>query len=115
MQRFVGWLWNFDEPRHPVHATLLHAVQDHAVGDRESSERAGFSLERIRALLWLWWIPRGSRRQVRARAEMLMAEIDQTLAELQGIRDTSVHLVHCYAAFLRALDWILASSERVRR
>ena len=31
LQRFVGWLGNFDEIRRPVNAALVHAVQDQAV------------------------------------------------------------------------------------
>ena len=31
LQRFVGWLGNFDELRLPVNATPVHAVQDQAV------------------------------------------------------------------------------------
>ncbi len=31
LQRFVGWLGNFDELRRPVNAAPVHAVQDQAV------------------------------------------------------------------------------------
>lgn len=59
------------------------------------SRDLGFSLEQIRELLGLWQNRRRSSRQVRALAEAHIAEIDQKLAELQGIRATLAHLVHC--------------------
>lgn len=55
----------------------------------------GFSLEQIRELLGLWQNRLRSSRQVKALAEAHIAEIDQKLAELQGIRATLAHLVHC--------------------
>ena len=55
----------------------------------------GFSLERIRELLDLWQNRRRSSRQVRALAEAHIAEIDQRLSELKGVRATLAHLVHC--------------------
>jgi Cu(I)-responsive transcriptional regulator len=58
------------------------------------SRDLGFSLEQIRELLGLWQNRRRSSRQVRALAEAHIAEIDQKLAELQGIRATLAPLVH---------------------
>lgn len=55
----------------------------------------GFSLEQIRELLDLWQNRRRSSRQVKALAEAHIAQIDQKLVELQGVRSTLAHLVHC--------------------
>lgn len=59
------------------------------------SRDLGFSLEQIRELLGLRQDRRRSGRQIRALAEAHIAEIDRKLAELQGIRATLAHLVHC--------------------
>lgn len=55
----------------------------------------GFSLDQIRELLNLWQNRRRSSRQVKALASAHIAQIDQKLTELQGIRATLAHLVHC--------------------
>lgn len=55
----------------------------------------GFSLEQIRELLGLWQNRRRSSRQVKALAEAHIAELDAKLAELQQMRASLAHLVHC--------------------
>jgi MerR family copper efflux transcriptional regulator len=55
----------------------------------------GFSLEQVRELLDLWQNRRRSSRQVKALAEAHIAELDAKLADLQAMRATLAHLVHC--------------------
>lgn len=55
----------------------------------------GFSLEQIRALLGLWQNRRRPSRQVKALAEAHIAELDAKLRDLQAMKATLAHLVHC--------------------
>lgn len=55
----------------------------------------GFSIEQIRQLLGLWWDRRRPSRQVKALAQAHLAELDAKLAELQAMKSTLEHLVHC--------------------
>jgi Cu(I)-responsive transcriptional regulator len=59
------------------------------------SRDLGFSLEQIRELLGLWQNRRRSSRQVRALAEAHIEELDAKLRELQAMKATLAHLVHC--------------------
>jgi Cu(I)-responsive transcriptional regulator len=61
------------------------------------SRDLGFSLEQIRALLDLWQNRRRPSRQVKALAQAHLDEIDQKLRELQAMKATLAHLVHCCA------------------
>ncbi len=61
------------------------------------SRDLGFSLEQIRALLDLWQNRRRPSRQVKALAQTHLDEIDQKLRELQAMKATLAHLVHCCA------------------
>jgi Cu(I)-responsive transcriptional regulator len=61
------------------------------------SRDLGFSLEQIRALLDLWQNRRRPSRQVKALAQTHLDEIDQKLRELQAMKATLSHLVHCCA------------------
>ncbi|MFT3718476.1 Cu(I)-responsive transcriptional regulator [Pseudorhodoferax sp.] len=72
-------------------------------GDREiatlrfirHSRDLGFSLAQIRDLLDLWRDRKRPSRQVKALAEAHLAELDAKLAELQAVKATLEHLVHC--------------------
>lgn len=94
--------------RHYESIGLLPAAGRTEAGYRQYTERdlnmlrfirhsrdLGFSLEQIRELLDLWQNRRRSSRQVKALAEAHIAQIDQKLSELQGVRATLAHLVHC--------------------
>lgn len=59
------------------------------------SRDLGFSLEQIRELLGLWQNRRRSSRQVRALAQAHLEELNSKLRELQEMRATLEHLVHC--------------------
>lgn len=59
------------------------------------SRDLGFSLEQIRELLDLWQNRRRPSRQVKALAQAHLDEIDQKLRELQAMKATLSHLVHC--------------------
>ncbi len=61
------------------------------------SRDLGFSLEQIRELLDLWQNRRRSSRQVKALAQAHIAELDAKLTELQAMKATLEHLVHCCA------------------
>ena len=55
----------------------------------------GFSLEQIGELLDLWQNRKRSSRQVKALAQAHIAELDAKLKELEEMRSTLEHLVHC--------------------
>jgi MerR family copper efflux transcriptional regulator len=55
----------------------------------------GFSLEQIAELLALWQNRRRPSRQVKALAEAHIKELEQKLQELQAMKATLEHLVHC--------------------
>ena len=55
----------------------------------------GFSIEQIRELLGLWQNRRRPSRQVKALAQAHITELDAKLKELQAMRATLAHLVHC--------------------
>jgi len=59
------------------------------------SRDLGFSIEQIRELLGLWQNRRRPSRQVKALAEAHLKELDQKLQELQAMKSTLQHLVHC--------------------
>ena len=59
------------------------------------SRDLGFSIEQIRALLGLWQDRQRPSRQVKALAQAHLAELDAKLAELQAMKATLEHLVHC--------------------
>lgn len=61
------------------------------------SRDLGFSLEQIRALLDLWQNRRRPSRQVKALAQEHLDEIEKKLRELQAMKTTLSHLVHCCA------------------
>ena len=59
------------------------------------SRDLGFSIEQIRELLGLWQNRRRSSRQVKALAQAHIRELDAKLQELQTMKATLEHLVHC--------------------
>jgi Cu(I)-responsive transcriptional regulator len=59
------------------------------------SRDLGFSIEQIRALLGLWQDRKRPSRQVRALAQAHIEELDEKLKELQAMKATLEHLVHC--------------------
>ena len=59
------------------------------------SRDLGFSIEQIRALLGLWQDRRRPSREVKALAEEHIRELDEKLRELQAMKATLAHLVHC--------------------
>lgn len=59
------------------------------------SRDLGFSIEQIRELLNLWQNRQRASRQVKQLAQAHIAELDAKLNELQTIKATLEHLVHC--------------------
>ncbi|TXI24883.1 MAG: Cu(I)-responsive transcriptional regulator [Roseateles sp.] len=59
------------------------------------SRDLGFSIEQIRELLGLWQNRKRPSRQVRALAQAHIVELDEKLKELQTMKATLEHLVHC--------------------
>ena len=59
------------------------------------SRALGFSIEQIRDLLGLWHNRRRSSRQVKALAQAHIEELEAKLQELQSMKTTLEHLVHC--------------------
>jgi len=59
------------------------------------SRDLGFSIEQIRELLGLWQNRRRPSRQVKALAQAHIEELEDKLQELQAMKATLEHLVHC--------------------
>ena len=59
------------------------------------SRDLGFSIDQIRDLLGLWQNRRRPSRQVKALAQAHIEELDAKLQELQAMKATLEHLVHC--------------------
>jgi MerR family copper efflux transcriptional regulator len=59
------------------------------------SRDLGFSIEQIRELVGLWQNRRRPSRLVRELAQAHIEELDAKLAELQAMKATLAHLVHC--------------------
>jgi Cu(I)-responsive transcriptional regulator len=59
------------------------------------SRDLGFSIEQIRELLGLWHNRKRPSRLVKALAQAHIAELDDKLRELQAMKATLEHLVHC--------------------
>ena len=59
------------------------------------SRDLGFSIEQIRELLGLWQNRRRPSRQVKALAQAHIQELEIKLQELQTMKATLEHLVHC--------------------
>ena len=59
------------------------------------SRDLGFSIEQIRELLGLWHDRARPSRQVKALAQAHIRELDAKLAELQAMKSSLEHLVHC--------------------
>ena len=59
------------------------------------SRDLGFSIEQIQELLGLWQNRKRPSRQVRALAQAHIEELDAKLRELQAMKASLEHLVHC--------------------
>lgn len=59
------------------------------------SRDLGFSIEQIRELLGLWQNRKRPSRQVRSLAQAHLNELDEKLKELQAMKATLEHLIHC--------------------
>ena len=59
------------------------------------SRDLGFSIEQIRELLGLWQDRKRPSRQVRALAQAHIEELEEKLQDLQAMKATLEHLVHC--------------------
>jgi len=59
------------------------------------SRDLGFSIEQIRELLGLWHDRKRPSRLVRALAQAHIEELDEKLRELEAMKATLEHLVHC--------------------
>ena len=59
------------------------------------SRDLGFSIEQIGELLGLWQNSKRPSRQVKALAQAHIQELDEKLKELQAMKATLEHLVHC--------------------
>lgn len=59
------------------------------------SRDLGFSIEQIRELLGLWQNRERSSRQVKTLAQAHIDELEQKLRELEAMKATLEHLVHC--------------------
>ena len=59
------------------------------------SRDLGFSIEQIRELLGLWRNRTRPSRQVKSLAQAHIQELDAKLKELQAMKSTLEHLVHC--------------------
>lgn len=59
------------------------------------SRDLGFSIEQIRELLGLWQNRKRPSRQVKALAQAHIQELEEKLQELQAMKSTLEHLVHC--------------------
>ena len=94
--------------RHYESLQLLPPARRSDAGYRQYAERdvgmlrfirhardLGFALEQIRELLGLWQDHRRSSRQVKSLAQAHIAELDSKLKELQAMKATLEHLVHC--------------------
>lgn len=88
--------------------------RDKEIGTLRFIRRArdlGFSIEQIRALLGLWQDRRRPSRLVKALAEAHIAELDAKIAEVQAMKATLAHLVHCCRGDERPECPIIASLE----
>jgi Cu(I)-responsive transcriptional regulator len=59
------------------------------------SRDLGFSIEQIRELLGLWQDRKRPSRQVRTLAQAHLADLENKLEELQAMKATLQHLIHC--------------------
>lgn len=71
------------------------AAEVHTLRFIRHARDLGFSLEDIKELLALWQNRRRPSRQVKALAEAHIQELEQKLQELQAMKATLEHLVHC--------------------
>ncbi|RRS04756.1 Cu(I)-responsive transcriptional regulator [Aquabacterium soli] len=60
-----------------------------------SARDLGFSIEQIRALLGLWQDQRRPSREVKALAQAHIDQLEAKLRDMQAMKATLEHLVHC--------------------
>lgn len=84
-----------EAPRTEAGYRQYGAAELHTLRFIRHARDLGFSLEQIRELLGLWQNRRRPSRQVKALAQAHIAELDQKLKDLQTMRATLAHLVHC--------------------
>ncbi|WP_280156523.1 Cu(I)-responsive transcriptional regulator [Piscinibacter sp. XHJ-5] len=86
----------FPEPRRTDSGYRQYTEKEvHTLRFIRQARDLGFSLEQISELLALWQNRRRPSRQVKALAEAHIQELEQKLQELQVMKSTLEHLVHC--------------------
>jgi Cu(I)-responsive transcriptional regulator len=86
----------FPEPRRTDSGYRQYTDKDvHTLRFIRQARDLGFSIEQIGELLALWQNRRRPSRQVKALAEAHIEELKQKLHDLQAMKATLEHLVHC--------------------
>jgi MerR family copper efflux transcriptional regulator len=86
----------FPEPNRTDSGYRQYSDRDvHTLRFIRRSRDLGFSLEQIAELLALWQNRRRPSRQVKALAEAHIRELEQKLHEIESMKATLEHLVHC--------------------
>jgi Cu(I)-responsive transcriptional regulator len=95
MIRYYESLGLLKEARRTVAGYRLYDAADiHRLRFVRRARDLGFSIDEIRQLLGLWQNRRRASAEVRRVAQLHIAELDQKIEELQGMRRTLERLVH---------------------